>query len=220
MVVVFESIYSSDGSIAPVNDIIDVCTQYGALSYCDDANGFMIYGAPHLPFYAEFNALRRATFVMVSFSKAIGLEGDAISGPSEWVGAFEVLSGTSLFTAAIQPPTVSTIHRVIEHLEATPEVMRNYLAKSARFRGALLADGFKLNPDPSYIASVLIGDDAKAEAVRRSLLEQGFCVPVFRYPAVKPNKAVMRLILNDRHTDDDLASFLDALKRSRATYRF
>ena len=101
VVVIFESVYSTDGSIAPMGDLIDVCERYGAISYVDDANGFFIYGPSHRPFAQEFAHLQRATFIMVSLSKAIGLEGGAIMGPSDAIRAFELLSGTSIFTAAI-----------------------------------------------------------------------------------------------------------------------
>lgn len=55
-IVVFESVYSSDGSVAPIGPILDACEQAGALSYIDDANGFMVYGEPQRPFYEEFSA--------------------------------------------------------------------------------------------------------------------------------------------------------------------
>lgn len=215
VVVVFESVYSSDGSIAPIGAILDVCEKYGALSYCDDANGFLIYGESNPRFADEFRHMSRATFVMVSFSKAVGLEGGAISGPQEYIGSFEILSGTSLFTAAIQPPTAATICQVINYLCNHPQVMENYLARCDRFRQRLMDLGFLLNPDPSYITSVLLGDDARAEAIRQELLNEGICVPVFRYPAVRPNRAVMRLILNDRHSEEDIERFLASFMRIR-----
>jgi 8-amino-7-oxononanoate synthase len=220
IIVIFETVYSSDGSIAPVSQLIEICERHGALSYVDDANGFMIYGTANRPFYQEYQALRRATFIMVSFSKAVGIEGGAISGPEEFVKSFEILSGTSLFTATMQPPTAATTLEIIQHLQNHPEIMDTYLKRSSQLRETLIDLGFHLNDVPSYITSIIIGRDELAEQVRKDLLEMGFCIPVFRYPAVERGKALIRLMINNKHTHDDLNLFVDALKQVRERYKF
>ncbi len=220
IVVIFESVYSSDGSIAPIGKLLDICEQYSAVSYVDDANGFMIYGNANRPFYEEFRHLNRATFIMVSFSKSIGLEGGAIAGPSDFINAFEVLSGTSMFTAAIQPPTASTIHYILGKLQDNPSIMDSYLKKCADLRKSLQEIGCKLSDTPSYITSVLIGEDVKAVAVWKECFDHGFIVPMFRYPAVKPNQALIRLMLNNHHTEEQIHSLLVLLKELKNRYEF
>lgn len=219
-VVVFESVYSSDGSIAPIGELVDICEHYGALSYVDNANGFSIYGISGLPFCDVFEALHRATFEMGSFSKAAGLEGGFISGPSNAIGSFEALSGTSLFTASIQPPTAATILRILDYIYAHPEILKRYLQRVEDLRQRLLVHGFRLYGTSSYILSIIIGEDEVAEQVRKTLLEQGYQVPIFRYPAVKRNAAVMRLIINARHTEEDIEGFLQSLLWAKDRYRF
>ncbi|QPF73201.1 pyridoxal phosphate-dependent aminotransferase family protein [Roseateles sp. DAIF2] len=211
VVVVFESLYSSDGSVAPIGPILDVCERFGALSYIDDANGFMVYGPEHRPFHAEFSQLRRADFIMVSLSKAVGLEGGAISAKADYIDAFEVLSGTSIFTAAIQPPTADAAADIIQRLLDEPRIMDDYLLRCQQLRQRLLKEGLRLNPHPSYITSVMIGNDARAEQARVALESEGFCVPIFRYPAVKPNQALVRLIMHRGHTDQDIERFATCL---------
>lgn len=211
-IVVFESIYSSDGSVAPIGAILDACEEVGALSYIDDANGFMVYGESQRPFYEDFQHMRRADFIMVSLSKSVGLEGGAISANAEFIEAFEVLSGTSIFTAAIQPPTACAAAMIIERLQSEPEIMDAYLRRTLEFRHRLFDLGLPLNEEPSFITSVLIGSDVRAEEIREALEQEGFCVPIFRYPAVKPNQALMRLILHKDHADSDVERFANCLK--------
>lgn len=211
-IVVFESVYSSDGSVAPIGAILDLCERFNALSYIDDANGFMVYGEPQRDFYNEFRHLNRADFIMISLSKSVGLEGGAISANAEYINAFEVLSGTSIFTAAIQPPTADVALSIIERLKQDPTIMDGYLRKSHQFRQRLLISGLRLNDTASYITSVLIGNDSKAEQIREQLEKQGFCVPIFRYPAVKPNQALIRLILHRLHTDAERERFAQSLE--------
>lgn len=142
----------------------------------------------------------------------MGLEGGAISANAEYIDAFEVLSGTSIFTAAIQPPTADAAASIIEQLKQDPSIMDDYLCRSLAFRQRLLDSGLQLNDTPSYITSVLIGKDSKAEQVREQLEKQGFCVPIFRYPAVKPNQALIRLILHRYHTDAEIEGFAQSLE--------
>jgi 8-amino-7-oxononanoate synthase len=220
VIVVFESVYSADGSVAPMEGILDTCEKYNALSFVDDANGFLIYGPENRLFAKEFAAMKRATFVMVSFSKAVGLEGGAIAGPKEYIHGFEVLSGTSLFTAAIQPPTASTIQYIMLKLKAHPEIMDHYLVRSLKLRQDLEDRGFVLNDTPSYIISVMIGNDEKAVRVYDEFLQAGFIVPMFRYPAVKPDHALIRIMINAHHTEEQLDKLVSVLERLKAKYEF
>ncbi|AFY54605.1 7-keto-8-aminopelargonate synthetase-like enzyme [Rivularia sp. PCC 7116] len=220
IIVVFETVYSCDGSVAPIAQLLDVCERYGVLSYVDDANGFMIYGTPNRPFYEDYQALSKATFIMVSFSKAIGIEGGAISGPEGFVKSLEILSGTSLFTATMQPPTAATNLEIINYLQDNPQIIDNYLKRCLQLREILIERNFKINSTPSYINSIFIGSDEVAEQVRREFLEMGYCVPVFRYPAIKRNQAVIRLMLNNQHTASDVNGFIIALEKMRSRYNF
>lgn len=220
VVVVFESVYSSDGGIAPIGTLLDVCERYGVVSYIDDANGFLIYGPKHRPFAQEFAQLQRATFIMVSFSKSVGLEGGAIAGPAEAIRAFELLAGTSIFTAAMQPPTASTAYIIMRKLLEYPRFIDDYLAHVSRFRHRLLEIGCVLNPVPTYITSISLGDDEKVEPVRRELLERGYLVAVFHYPLVKFNHAVIRIIPNLRHTAGQMDDFIETMQYVKHKYSF
>ena len=220
VVVVFESVYSTDGSVAPIGDLLDVCEQYGAISYVDNANGFLIYDSEHRPFARDFRQLERATFVMMSLAKSVGLEGGAIAGPADAIRAFELLSGTSLFTAALQPPTASTACTIIKKLLANPHLIDSYLEQVRVFRSRLEGIGCQLNRTPTYMISVFLGEDQKVEPVHQAFLERGYLAPIFHYPGVKFNEAVIRLIPNLRHTEEQRQGFIDVLKDLKARYHF
>ncbi|KOG55467.1 8-amino-7-oxononanoate synthase, partial [Streptomyces varsoviensis] len=211
-VVIAESLYSADGTMGPIVEILDECDRYGAVSMIDDANGFMVYGPEHRPYAREAAAIReRADFVMVSLSKAIGLEGGAIAGPASAVDAFELLSGTSMFTAAIQPPTAYTAERTIDVLAGKPEIVDDYLAHAARLRRQMHEAGTPTLPTESYMLSVPIGKDAAALQMREWFVEDGYLVPVFSYPAVSRNQALLRLFPHAGHTEEQMDGFLRTL---------
>ncbi|MGW8846983.1 aminotransferase class I/II-fold pyridoxal phosphate-dependent enzyme [Streptomyces xiamenensis] len=216
VVVIIESVYSADGSMAPVTDLLDECDRHGAISMVDDANGFMLYGPSHRPFAAEYAAIReRADFVMVSLSKAVGLEGGALAGPAHAIDAFEVLSGTSMFTAAMQPPTAHVAGRTIEALANDPSIVDDYLARADRLRAGMHEMGMPTTPAASYMLSVPIGDDDAAMTMREWFVKDGYLVPVFCYPAVPRNQALLRLIPHAGHTEEQVDGFLHTL----ASYR-
>ncbi|RCH67586.1 pyridoxal phosphate-dependent aminotransferase family protein [Streptomyces sp. SDr-06] len=215
-VVIAESIYSADGTMGPIVEILDLCDRHGAISMIDDANGFMVYGPDHRPYAREAAAIReRADFVMVSLSKAVGLEGGAIAGPSAAIDAFELLSGTSMFTAAIQPPTAYAATRTIDALARQPAIVDDYLAHAARLRRQMHEAGTPTTPTESYMLSVPIGNDAAALQMREWFVEDGYLVPVFSYPAVARNQAVLRLFPHAGHTEEQMEGFL----RTLLTYR-
>ncbi|QBD77196.1 aminotransferase class I/II-fold pyridoxal phosphate-dependent enzyme [Ktedonosporobacter rubrisoli] len=220
VIVIFESVYSSDGSIAPIGEILDICEEYGAISYVDDANGFLIYGPEQRPFAHEFAHLPRATFIMMSFAKSVGLEGGAIAGPHDAILAFELLSGTSLFTAAMQPPTASTAHMIIQKLQTHPHLVDTYLERAALFRQRLTEIGCTLYSSPSYITSIFVGSDSKVKCIRRAFHEQNYIIPVFHYPAVKQNQAIVRIILHAHHTEEQINAFLELLAELKKLYAF
>jgi 8-amino-7-oxononanoate synthase len=120
----------------------------------------------------------------------------------------------------MQPPTAATNLETIKYLQSNSEIIDNYLERCSQLRETLINSDFHLNPTPSYITSILIGHDQVAEQVRRELLEIGYCVPVFRYPAVERGKAVIRLILNNQHTESDINSFVKTLEKVRNRYGF
>ncbi|WP_416047075.1 aminotransferase class I/II-fold pyridoxal phosphate-dependent enzyme [Cupriavidus basilensis] len=90
---------------------------------------------------------------MISLSKSIGLEGGAISANAEYIDALEVLSGTLIFTAAIQPPTACAAATIIERLQADPEIIDDDLRRTLQFRQTLLELDLPLNEEPSFITS-------------------------------------------------------------------
>lgn len=220
VIVVFESVYSADGSFAPIADIIEISQRYNALTYIDDANGFLVYGEEDSPFHDEYAAAAEATFHMVSLSKAVGAEGGAIAGPKAYIEAFEWFSGTSSFTAQIQPPTASAAVAAMDLIQHDRSIVHRFHDRSNYFRESLEAAGFRLSSTPTYIISVHIGSEIIAERVRNGASELGYLVPVFRYPAVKKGQAGLRLMPHVDHTDDQIDGFVEALCQMRKVHPF
>ncbi|MFH8371041.1 aminotransferase class I/II-fold pyridoxal phosphate-dependent enzyme [Streptomyces sp. NPDC018031] len=214
VVVVFESVYSIDGSVAPMHTMVDLCERYGALSYVDDANGFLVYGAPHRKFAEEYAGMLRATFIMVSMKKAVGLEGGLIAGPRDAIQSFEMLSGTGSFTAGMSAPAAAGAAYITRLLtEREPEIVDDYLVKVAAFRERLLEAELPVTDTETCFSSIVVGDERKCVELYGAYLEHGIRVPPYLYPAARKGQAVLRIIVNASHTEEQVDAFMDVSKK-------
>lgn len=89
-----------------------------------------------------------------------------------------------------------------------------------RFRDRLRAIGCTINETPSYVTSIAVGSDETAAAVRRDFIDRGYLVALFRYPAVRRNRAVIRVLLNDRLSEDHVEGFLATLAELKKHHDF
>ena len=214
VVVVIESVYSIDGTVPAMHEMVDVCEKYGALSYVDDANGFLVYGPAHRKFHKEYEGMRRATFIMVSMKKAVGLEGGLIAGPKDAIDSFELISGASSFTAGVLAPAAAGtayITKLLAYRE--PEIVDDYLARVADFRKKMLDVELPITDTETCFTSVVVGDERKCVELYNAYLEEGIRVPPYLYPAARRGGAVLRIILNAGHTDEQIDHFIDVSKR-------
>jgi 8-amino-7-oxononanoate synthase len=216
VVVVFESVYSIDGTVAPMHEIVDMCEKYGALSFADDANGFLVYGPAHRNFHQEYEGMLRSSFIMVSMKKAVGLEGGLIAGDRDAIESFELLSGTGSFTAGMLAPAAAGtayITRLLAYEE--PEIVDNYLSKVADFRKKMLDIELPITDTETCFTSVIVGDERKCVELYGKYLEHGIRVPPYLYPAARRGQAVLRIIVNAGHTDEQIDNFLEVSKKLR-----
>lgn len=213
--VVFESVYSIDGTVAPMHDIVDVCEKYGALSYVDDANGFLVYGPSHRKFHREYQGMLRSTFIMVSMKKAVGVEGGLICGPADATVALEP-GGTAMFTAGMSAPAAAATRYITDLLtNREPEIVDNYLAKVDGFRSRLQSLGMPVFDTQTCFTSIDVGEEQRAFEVYHAYLDEGIHLPIYAYPAAKRKHAVLRIIINDAHTEEQLEKFFDVTQRIR-----
>ncbi|WP_405162987.1 pyridoxal phosphate-dependent aminotransferase family protein [Nocardia sp. NBC_01499] len=216
VVVVFESVYSIDGTVGPMHELVDVCQRYGAVSYVDDANGFLLYGAPHRKFAQEYAGMRRADFIMVSMKKAVGLEGGLIAGPANAILSFELLSGTGSFTAGMSAPAAAGTDYITKLLAYDePEIVDGYLAKVDDFRKMLVDAELPITDTETCFSSLVIGDERRCVELFHAYLEEGIRVPPYLYPAARRGQAVLRIIINAAHTDEQLHNFIEVSKKLR-----
>lgn len=193
--VVTDTVFSMDGDLAPVDSLIDLCAQEGALLVVDEAHSVL---GPELPMPAPEHVLRVGTL-----SKTLGALGGFVAGPARYVELVENLSRPYIFTTAPTPADTAAALAALRVLRS-PEGD----ALVARLR--TLVDRVRAG-HPSPIIPFVIGEEDATLAAAGALLDRGVLVPAIRPPTVAPGTSRLRVTVSAAHTDAEVDTLLDAL---------
>ena len=212
--VVTDGVFSMDGTIAPLDDIVAVARRHGAIVYVDDAHGSGVLGrdgrgtADHFGLHGADDLLQIGTL-----SKAWGAMGGYAAGPA---GLDKLLRNTArplVFSTSHPPAVVGAALAAIDLIERQPGIIARLWENTRYFRQAMQAVGFDTMASRTPIVPVILGDNERAAQVSRMLFEEGvFAVPI-GYPVVPTGTARLRNIVTAQHTQADLAEAVDAYRR-------
>lgn len=197
-VVVSETVFSMDGDIAPVDELVRLCRRHGALLVLDEAHAVL---GPD-PDLAGVDALRIGTL-----SKALGALGGYVAGPTPLIELLRNRARSFIFTTA-SPPAVAAAAL------AALRIVRSVQGRSLRDRLRSLVDGLRLG-HPSPIIPVIVGEADRALEASSALLDRGFLVPAIRPPTVPPGTSRLRVTVSAAHSERQVAALADALPEIR-----
>jgi 8-amino-7-oxononanoate synthase len=193
-VVISETVFSMDGDLAPVDEVVRLCAEHGALLVLDEAHAVL---GPD-PELAGAEALRIGTL-----SKALGALGGYVAGPAPMIDLLRNRARSFIFTTA-SPPAVAAAAL------AALRVVRS--AEGEELRERLRSHVEHLRPGhPSPILPVIVGEAKRALAVSSALLEKGFLVPAIRPPTVPPGSSRLRVTVSAAHSERQVAKLGEAL---------
>ena len=211
--VVTDSLFSMDGTIAPLADLCAVADRHGAMLMVDEAHATGVFGERGSGL-VEAAACAAGVHVRVgTLSKALGAAGGFVAGHAELVRWLRHAARAWIFSTAHPPAVAAAACRAIELLGVEPERRRELLARAAAFRDRLAAEGLDVAACGGQIVPVVVGDAEQAVAVAGALAAEGFFVPAIRPPSVPPGKSLVRVSLSWHHTPDDLTRLAAALVR-------
>jgi len=211
--IAFESVYSMDGDIAPIEAICDLADRYNAMTYIDEVHAVGMYG-PRGGGVAEREGLMdRIDIIEGTLGKAFGVVGGYITGSSDLVDFIRSFSSGFIFTTALPPAVAAGACASIRHLKASALERDTQKGKVAQVRARLDEIGIPHIDNPSHIIPVMVGDPVKCKYISDVLLDQyGIYIQPINYPTVPKGTERLRITPGPVHTEADIDHLVGALE--------
>lgn len=211
ILIISDGVFSMDGDITPMDKIVKLANEYGAMTYVDDAHGEGVIGPDGRGIGAHFHIEGKIDVEMGTFSKAYGVVGGLIAGSRDLVNFAYNKSRTWLLSGSHPPAVAGAQLEAIKVLETEPEHVRNLWDNTKYFKKELASLGFNTGNSETPIIPIMIGDAAKAKSLSSSLFDAGiFALPIV-FPMVARDKARIRVMMNAGLSKKDLGYVIDQL---------
>ena len=202
--VIVEGVYSMDGDVARLPEIVDVCRKHGARLLIDEAHSTFVYGPNGRGVAEHFGLDDEVDIHLGTFSKSLGGLGGFVAGPAELIYYLRGFARSRVFSCALPPPVTAGLLKALEIARTEPE-LRERLWDNARYMHGLLGEaGVDVGDSTSQVISIMIRDDAGIFQIAEDLLHQGVYINPVRFPAVGKHKSRFRMSISAAHTRSEL----------------
>jgi 5-aminolevulinate synthase len=212
-IIVFESVYSMDGHIAPMAAICDLAKKYGAMTYLDEVHAVGLYG-PRGGGIAEREGLMdRIDIINGTLAKGFGVMGGYIAAKAEICDAIRSFASGFIFSTSLAPAIAAGALASMRHLKQSSVERQRHQERAHTLKARLKAAAIPFMANPSHIVPVMVGDPVHCKAVTDTLLDHyGIYVQPINYPTVPKGTERMRLTPGPLHTDEQMTALVAALQ--------
>jgi glycine C-acetyltransferase len=208
-----DGVFSMDGDIAPLPALVEVAEKHGAIMMIDDAHASGVLGTGGAGTVDHFGLHGRVDIQVGTLSKAIGVLGGFIAGPSHLIEWLVNRGRPYLFSTSAPPAVVAACIEALNVMRDEPERLERLWSNTRSFKEGLHALGFDTGMSETPITPVISGDEEKTQAFARRLFEEGVFAPAIVFPTVARGRARVRTIVIAEHTEGDLKEALDVFER-------
>ena len=212
-IVAFESVYSMDGDICPMKEILEVAEKHGAMTYLDEVHAVGLYGARGGGVSEQEGLADRITIIEGTLGKAYGVMGGYVTGSAALCDFIRSFSSGFIFTTAIPPAVAAAARTSIAHLKVSEIERQKQRRQVAKLRAGLDAAGIPHQENPSHIIPVMIKNPVKCRQIADILMQDyGIYVQPINYPTVPKGTERLRFTPSPMHSDADIEHLISALK--------
>src|SRR5438874_6050909 len=210
--IVFETLYSMDGDVAPINRICDLAERYGAMTYADEVHAVGMYG-PRGGGQAELQgAMHKIDVLEGTLAKAFGCLGGYIAANSALIDAVRSYAPGFIFTTALPPAICAAAAAAIRHLKTSSWERERHQDRAARVKAILNAAGLPVMSNDTHIVPLFVGDPEKCKQASDMLLEEhGIYIQPINYPTVAKGTERLRITPSPYHDDGLIDRLAEAL---------
>jgi glycine C-acetyltransferase len=208
-----DGVFSMDGDIAPLPDLVEVAEKHGAIMMVDDAHASGVLGKGGAGTVDHFGLHGRVDVQVGTLSKAIGVLGGFIAGPPHLIEWLQNRGRPYLFSTSAPPAVIAACMAALDIIRDEPERLERLWANTGIVKDGLEALGFDTGESETPITPVITGDEEKTQEFARRLFEEGVFTPAIVFPTVPKGRARVRTIVTADHTEEDLKEALEAFGR-------
>jgi len=210
--IVFESLYSMDGDVAPIRQISALAERYDAMTYLDEVHAVGVYGPAGAGIAAREGVMQRIDVIEGTLAKAFGCLGGYVAASANLVDAVRSYAPGFIFTTALPPAICAAATAAIRHLKSSQSERTRQQECAARVKSALTAAGLPIMLSETHIVPVMVGDAEKCKRASDLLLyEHGIYLQPINYPTVPRGTERLRITATPYHDDVLIDQLAEAL---------
>ena len=211
--VVVDGVFSMGGDIAPLPEIVPLCTKYNARLMVDDAHSVGVLGRNGRGTADHFGVTDDVDLIMGTFSKSFASLGGFIAGEEAAISYIQHHARSMIFSASMPPACVAACLAALEIMRSEPERPRHLMALADRMRKSYQALGYNTGDSQTPIIPIIIGDDMPTFMTWKALFQAGVYTNPVIPPAVPPSKSLLRTSYMATHTDEQMDRVLELFEQ-------
>ncbi|KAI6647032.1 hypothetical protein LOD99_8956 [Oopsacas minuta] len=209
--VVSDGVFSMDGDITPLKDILFLASKYNALVFLDECHATGLFGKSGRGTEDYYDVIGKVHIINSTLGKALGgASGGYTSGPKEIIDLLRQKSRPYLFSNTLPPPMVAGASKVLDILMRSSQLTEKLASNTKQFRDKMTSLGFKILGANHPICPVYLGDARLATGMAEDMLNRGIYVIGFSYPVVPEGQARIRVQLSAVHSSEDVDTCVNA----------